>query len=206
MPNSATFATGSNFDQIAQRDTNQTSGRCWIHNVGESISLFVSGTKATLKETLKLIAAKGKIQVQAQSGEIEVTGDQDIKITSINNQILVVAKEHILITAGGGYIKIANGNIEIHAPGTVSIKGANVAITGPVSMDASLNAPPKSEGIYNEAFRVLDEQSKQPLKYVKYRIESESGKIFEGVTDAEGKTIRTFTAKREKLKLFLLDE
>ena len=139
-PNSATIATGTNFDQVSQRDTNQTTGRRWIHNVGESISLFVSGTKATLKETMKLIAAKGKVQVQAQSGDIEITGDQDIKITSINNQILVVAKEQILITAGGGYIKIANGNIEIHAPGTVSIKGANVAITGPTSMNVPLPA------------------------------------------------------------------
>jgi len=59
-PNSATLNTGSNIDQVSQRDTNQTTGRRCIQNVGESFSLFVSGTKAMLKETMNLIAAKGK--------------------------------------------------------------------------------------------------------------------------------------------------
>ncbi|XLM22214.1 DUF2345 domain-containing protein, partial [Chromobacterium piscinae] len=31
----------------------------------------------------------------------------------------------ILVTAGGGYIRLAGGNIEVHCPGTVSVKGAS---------------------------------------------------------------------------------
>uniref|UniRef100_UPI0025E2D8D3 type VI secretion system Vgr family protein n=1 Tax=Iodobacter sp. TaxID=1915058 RepID=UPI0025E2D8D3 len=62
-PQSQTISAGTNLDLVAQRDTNQTSGRRWIHNVGQHISLFVAGVKD--KVALKLIAAKGKIQLQA---------------------------------------------------------------------------------------------------------------------------------------------
>ncbi|MCB5197544.1 DUF2345 domain-containing protein [Deefgea salmonis] len=39
--------------------------------------------------------------------------------------ITVVAKDEILVTAGGGYIRLKGGNIEIHCPSTVSVKSAN---------------------------------------------------------------------------------
>ncbi|MDW5418243.1 type VI secretion system tip protein TssI/VgrG, partial [Iodobacter sp. CM08] len=55
-PQSQTITAGTNLDLVAQRDTNQTSGRRWIHNVGQHISLFVAGVKD--KVALKLIAAK----------------------------------------------------------------------------------------------------------------------------------------------------
>ena len=57
-PNSLTQTAGTNLDQIALRDSNQTTGRRWIHNVGQHISLFVSGVKDSI--ALKLIVAKGK--------------------------------------------------------------------------------------------------------------------------------------------------
>jgi type VI secretion system secreted protein VgrG len=43
--------------------------RRWLHNVGQHISLFVAGVKDQI--ALKLIAAKGKVQVQAQSDAME---------------------------------------------------------------------------------------------------------------------------------------
>ncbi|MDW5418473.1 type VI secretion system Vgr family protein [Iodobacter sp. CM08] len=135
-PQSQTLAAGTNLDLVAQRDSNQTSGRRWIHNVGQHISLFVAGVKEQI--ALKLIAAKGKIQLQAQSDDIEITGDKSIKITACKENIHIVAKDEILMTAGGGYIRIKGGNIEIHCPGTVSIKGANHEMSGPASMSPPL--------------------------------------------------------------------
>jgi len=129
---SQTLAAGTNLDLIAQRDTNQTSGRRWIHNVGQHLSLFVAGVKDVI--SLKLIAAKGKVQLQAQSDSVEVTGDKDVQITSCKERIVVNAKEEILVTAGGGYIRLKGGNIEVHCPGTVSVKGAQHSLNGPDSM------------------------------------------------------------------------
>ncbi|WP_043641397.1 DUF2345 domain-containing protein, partial [Chromobacterium haemolyticum] len=128
---SQTVAAGTNLDLVAQRDTNQTSGRRWLHNVGQHISLFVAGVKD--KVALKLIAAKGKVQVQAQSDSVEVTGDQDVKITAIKGQQLWNGKKEILLTSGGAYVRIKDGKIELHAPGTVSFKGGSHDWSGPAS-------------------------------------------------------------------------
>ena len=140
-----TLTTGTNFDQVAQRDTNQTTGRRWLHNVGESISLYVAGSKAAIKETLKLIAAKGKIQMQAQSGEIEATAEQAMKITSVSASQLWAGQTDITFVCGGAYVKISNGNIEIHAPKNVSLKGAQVPVAGPASMGVQMPEFPISE-------------------------------------------------------------
>lgn len=126
------IAAGTNIDQVAQRDLNQTSGRRWLHNAGQHISLFVNGLKE--KISLKLIAAQGKVQMQAQHGEMELTAEQDILITSLQKKVVIAAKEEILLTAGGGYIRLKGGNIDIHCPGIVSIKAEKHKLSGPDSM------------------------------------------------------------------------
>ncbi|WP_308418285.1 type VI secretion system Vgr family protein [Iodobacter fluviatilis] len=123
-PQSQTLSAGTNLDMVAQRDTNQTSGRRWIHNVGQHISLFVAGVKD--KVALKIIAAKGKIQLQAQSDDIEITADKNVKITACKEKAEIAAGNELLFTSGGGYIRIKDGNIEIHCPGEISIKGGSM--------------------------------------------------------------------------------
>ena len=126
------LATGTNLDFVAQRDTNQTSGRRWLHNVGQHISLFVNGVKE--KISLKLIAAQGKVQMQAQHGDIEVTADKDVTVTACKGKIFIPAHKEIILTSGGGYIRLKDGRIELHCPGTLSVKGAVHEWSGPDSM------------------------------------------------------------------------
>jgi type VI secretion system secreted protein VgrG len=141
-PQSQTHTAGTNLDLVAQRDTNQTSGRRWIHNVGSHISLFVAGVKD--KIALKIIAAKGKIQLQAQSDDIEITADKNVKITACKEKAEITAGNELLFTSGGGYIRIKDGNIEIHCPGEISIKGASHEMSGPTQMNPSFTQFPNS--------------------------------------------------------------
>ncbi|WP_046168574.1 DUF2345 domain-containing protein, partial [Chromobacterium vaccinii] len=95
------------------------------------------------KVALKLIAAKGKVQVQAQSDAMELTADKDVTITSAKQTIHVNAKQEILLTSGGAYIRLKDGKIELHAPGTISIKGASHNFSGPAQMNPPLPMFPK---------------------------------------------------------------
>jgi len=140
-----TMAAGANLDQIALRDTNQTTGRRWIHNATESISLFVSGAKAKIADTFKIIAAKGNIQMQAQDGEIAATAQKDVTITSVNGKVIIQAPQEILLAAGGGYIRIG-ANIEMHNPGKQSQKAAGFSLSGPESMPPALPELPAVSG------------------------------------------------------------
>ncbi|MEN6082148.1 DUF2345 domain-containing protein, partial [Chromobacterium piscinae] len=110
----------------------------------------------------KLIAAKGKVQVQAQSDAMELTADKDLTITSIKGRAIIQAQQEILLTSGGGYIRLKGGNIEVHCPSEVSIKGASHSLSGPASIGTDMKGFPSAE-LYNEKFQVLGPDGK-PLK------------------------------------------
>ncbi|UTH76602.1 type VI secretion system Vgr family protein [Chromobacterium sp. IIBBL 290-4] len=170
---SQTVSAGQNLNLVAQRDANHTTGRRWIHNVGQHISLFVAGVKD--KVALKLIAAKGKVQVQAQSDAMELTADKELTITSVKGKVQIAASQEVLLTSGGGYIRIAGGNIEVHCPSEVSVKGASHALSGPASLDTPMPAMPNDEGSWVKVTSHYEDRWNTPLPLDDMKIKS-SGK------------------------------
>jgi type VI secretion system secreted protein VgrG len=185
-PQSATLAAGSNLDQIALGDTHQTTGRRWISNAAESISLFVSGARNTLKESFKLIAAKGNIQMQAQSADIEIDGDQSLTITSCKDTITASAQKEIILFCNGAQIKLSGGDIEVSAPGNISLKGATQPATGPTSLATEM--PAFSTQNFAGKHRLVRPTDGQPLKDHPYQITMNDGSIVKGITNANGET------------------
>ncbi|WP_225548738.1 DUF2345 domain-containing protein, partial [Chromobacterium violaceum] len=59
---------------------------------------------------------------------------KDVTITSAKGKVQIAASQEVLLTSGGGYIRIAGGNIEIHCPSEVSVKGASHSLSGPASL------------------------------------------------------------------------
>ncbi|WP_244986016.1 type VI secretion system Vgr family protein [Chromobacterium violaceum] len=177
---SQTVSAGQNLNLVAQRDANHTTGRRWLHNVGQHISLFVAGVKD--KAALKLIAAKGKVQVQAQSDAMELTADKDVTITSCKNVITVAAKEEILLTCGGGYIRIAGGNIEVHCPGQISVKGASHNLSGPTSLVQTL----KSENKTTDLHVRYEDAEGNPLVGEQIKLQSGDNTKLQQSSDADG--------------------
>ncbi|WP_157639420.1 DUF2345 domain-containing protein, partial [Burkholderia ubonensis] len=106
-----------------------------LASIGQKLSLFVQNAG------MKLFAGKGKVEIQAQSDSIEVTAQKTVKVLSATDRIEIAADQGILLTSSGGYIRIAGGNIEIHAPGKVDVKGASHAFSGPASMGYPLPSP-----------------------------------------------------------------
>ncbi|AZN36358.1 type VI secretion system Vgr family protein [Iodobacter ciconiae] len=183
-PQSQTIAAGTNLDLVAQRDSNQTSGRRWIHNVGQHISLFVAGVKD--KVALKLIAAKGQLQMQAQSDDIEITADKNTKFTAIKGKGLFNAKQEILLTAGGAYIRIKGGKIELHAPGKVSIKGGSHDWGGPANLDMAPPYLPKAEDKKNWLELNYRYKNMQPVVGAPYTVLFADGTQKQGTLDDKG--------------------
>ncbi|QND82268.1 Protein VgrG [Chromobacterium vaccinii] len=181
---SQTLSAGQNLNLVAQRDANHTTGRRWIQNVGQHISLFVAGVKD--KVALKLIAAKGKVQVQAQSDAMELTADKDVTITSAKQKIHLNGKQEILLTSGGAYVRIKDGKIELHAPGTISFKGASHDWSGGTSLGQTYNAMPQTK--FDDRFQLVDQHTGKPLANHKYEIHRGFGGVERGVTDASGFT------------------
>ena len=198
---SQTQAAGTNLDMIAQRDTNQTSGRRWLHNVGEHISLFVAGVAN--KIALKLIAATGKVQIQAQSDTVEVSAGKDIT-HSAGSKLSLVAGNEIVLGSGGGYIRLSGGNIEVHSPGNVTVKGASQSMSSAASSTTTAPSFNQSER-YNEAFQLKDEKTGEPLAFMDYQIERTDGGVLEGRTDAQGRALRVNASKSDAIKIYHQD-
>ncbi|MCA8426687.1 type VI secretion system tip protein VgrG [Burkholderia seminalis] len=121
---------------VSGQSTFITSGKSLIAGVRDRISLFVQNAG------MKLFAAKGKVEVQAHADNVELTAQKTLKMLAATENVDVAAKQEILLTSGGAYIRIKGGNIEIHAPGKIDFKGAQHQFAGPTSMPYPLPAMP----------------------------------------------------------------
>ncbi|KWF94809.1 type VI secretion protein ImpA [Burkholderia diffusa] len=121
---------------VSGQSTFITSGKSLIAGIRDRISLFAQNAG------MKLFAAKGKVEVQAHADNIEFTAQKTLKMVAATENVDVAAKQEILLTSGGAYIRIKGGNIEIHAPGKVDFKGAQHQFSGPASMQYPLPAMP----------------------------------------------------------------
>ncbi|MCC5002181.1 hypothetical protein [Klebsiella pneumoniae] len=69
--------------------------------------------------------------------------------------------------------------------------------------DYDANKPELPVG-FSEFFTAKDEESGEILPFTRYRITTGEGKVFEGRTDAEGKTVAVYTALPDALHIELL--
>jgi uncharacterized protein (DUF2345 family) len=137
-PQSASFNAGSTTSVAAGQDINLLAQANLSYSIKGGISLFTYGKASNPKKPnqevgIKLHAASGKVSSQSQSDKTQVTADKAIQVNSTHDAVQIQAKEHVLLTAGGAYIKMSGGNIEVHAPGMVDFKASMKSWTGPKS-------------------------------------------------------------------------
>ncbi len=138
-PANAVLAVGDTSSISAGQDINFAAQGNSFFAVNAGISLFTYG-KASSKDKpnqetgLRLHAATGKVSSQSQSDETRVTADKAITVASITKSVSVTAKEHVMFTAQGAFIKLEGGNIMIHGPGKMEFKASMKELMGPVSV------------------------------------------------------------------------
>ncbi|MGQ7940048.1 type VI secretion system Vgr family protein [Paraburkholderia sp. D1E] len=167
---------------VSGQSAHIATGKSLIASVAERLSLFVQNAG------MKLFAAKGKVEIQAHSDNIEFTSQKTLKLLSATEKIEAAAKQEILLTAGGAYIRVKDGNIEIHAPGKVDIKGSQHSFAGPTQMSTALPAMPGSEGNYDQAFIAHWAGTDIPAANTKFQMFSDGTLISQGVTNELGET------------------
>ncbi|MEQ7870812.1 type VI secretion system tip protein TssI/VgrG [Chromohalobacter salexigens] len=150
-PESTHLAQGRSLSVSSGEDVNVATGKSLVASISEKLSLFVQ------KAGIKLFAARGKVEMQAQSDAMELTAEKDVKITSTEGRVEINAANGILLNSGGGYIRIEGGNIDVHGPGKIDVKGAQHVFGGPTSLDAAM--PELPEGECEKQFAGADKSS-----------------------------------------------
>lgn len=91
---------------VAGKNVNLAAGKGLLVSVLDRISLFAQNLG------IKIFAAKGPVDIQAQSGSASLVGLQDVKIESADGRLILTAAKEVWIGAGGSYISIKGGLIE----------------------------------------------------------------------------------------------
>ncbi len=98
------------------------------------------------------------------------------------------------------------GSVGSH--GNVVVGGSGTVLIGTAHSPATFIAPPPVlvSGQFDEHFVILDATTKAPLANQRYRLETASGKVIVGMTDANGKTERITSSQAESVTLVLEEQ
>lgn len=138
-------ATPASSAMLAGQDMTMTSASATRFTGGQVVTLAAARTASlfTYAGGAKVIAANEPVSARAHTGPMNVLADKGITVTSSNADIRVQAKQEILLMSGGGYIKLAGSNIDIHCPSSISVKGITHAFLGAGSRFANLDNLPR---------------------------------------------------------------
>ncbi|EIV3808252.1 type VI secretion system tip protein VgrG [Klebsiella pneumoniae] len=117
-PKSLQLSSGENLISTSGKNTDFSVFKKFTVAAGEAVSLFAQ------KLGIKIFASKGKVEIQAQSDEMILDACKDLRISSSDGKILISAKNEIILTSGGGYIRIGGGTVECAAPDKIIERGA----------------------------------------------------------------------------------
>ncbi|WP_033849812.1 DUF2345 domain-containing protein, partial [Yersinia wautersii] len=200
-PENIQLSAGHTLTATAGENADMTIFKRLTVAAGEAISLFAQ------KMGIKIFAARGNVDIQAQSDAMRLQAGQQMAINSINGEIILNAAQGITLTSrGGAYIKIKDGAVEIGAPGKIDLKSGNILWGGSASLEQPLKSAvveePQFRNTMNGRFRVVNKRDNQPKPYVPYRIETPDGKIIRGVTDEQGYTQAHYGLDSENINLF----
>lgn len=175
------LAAKQNIDVSTPKNLQFFTGKSWIAKALDKISIFAKHAG------IKIKSGEGDVEVAAQKGKMTLSSKQQMHVYSLNDFVRIESGKGILITAGGGYIKIQDGNIEIACPGLMELKAGQIQTKGGASLSSQLPAMPELKSQYDEHF-ILHYPDGEPAKNLKYRITAEDGQVFEGVSGEDGKT------------------
>ena len=189
-PNSIALSTNEDLYLSADQQINHSAAdninfstqKSLIAHAQDKISLFAA------QQGLKAIAAKGKVELQAQDDAIETIARQKIKIISTEERIEIISPKEIVLTAGGSQLKIngqgvfgvTGGKFECKAGQHIFKEGAKTIYeipelpkSGPYAVDFLFNSLGGS-GIEGAEVTMFIPENKEIL--------------WEGKTDSNGKT------------------
>ena len=123
-PKGVAVSTPDRVSVGAGKDVNVATGASFaisalkhvIVTAGEALSMFAQSLG------IKLFAARGKVQIQAQSDELALSAQKDVTITSTDGKLILSAAKEVWIGAGGSYIRLDGCRIEQVTPGDIEEK------------------------------------------------------------------------------------
>ncbi|HGG8912195.1 TPA: DUF2345 domain-containing protein, partial [Enterobacter hormaechei subsp. xiangfangensis] len=205
-PEGIAQVTGKSLQQSAGDNIISTSGghtdfsalKRFTVAAGERVSLFAQ------KLGIKMFAGKGKVEIQAQGDEMTLDALKDIRISSSEGKLIISAKQEIVLTSGGGYIRIADGTVECAAPDKIIERGAVWQKFGGQSFSQAVQKWESSE--FEMGPEVLWPYSETPVASQKISLTHSDGTVQELMTSADGRGEKQNLVDPASVQINLKDE
>ncbi|KVD57139.1 type IV secretion protein Rhs [Burkholderia ubonensis] len=193
-------AARDNFSAVAGKNADFSVMKRFTAAAGELISLFAQ------KLGIKIVAAKGPVEVQAQDGPMSLIANKDVGIASANGKVTLSSAKEIILECRGAFIKIADGSITMGGPGDLFLKVLTIQKQCVQSLNLPIPQLPLPASIESfsqrlDASPLLGKEFSLPLHHIPYTVKDAAGAIVDsGMLDEAGNTGRTFTKHPSKLK------
>lgn len=134
-PASIQLSSGENIIVTSGADADVSVAKKFRLGVKETISLFAQWMG------IKIFASKGKVEIQAQGDAMDLMAKKTLSITSKDEQVIITAATELVLSCGGAYIRLKDGEIEVGAPGNVRVKSIGIQKMAPATLNASIELP-----------------------------------------------------------------
>ncbi len=161
------------------KDTNIAAGKSLLATVADKISMFANAG-------IKLFSATGKVEVQAQANDLDLIAEKVVRLLSTTSRIEIHAKEEVVISAGGSFIKINASGITNGTSGKwishASTHSFELPTTNAYVMPHLLKADLQKTDL---EFRHLTDWG-VPLAGAAYKATLSDGSVRKGTLDVQG--------------------
>lgn len=166
-------------------DMNVATGRSLLASIKEKISLFAYNAG------IKIFAAKGKVEVQAQSNDLDLIAEKVVRLLSTTSRVEIHAKEEVMISAGGSFIKINASGITNGTSGTWTAKASMHTMPGPGTQNFAMPEMPVSELTPNKLVLERLYHDNEPLVGAAFEAVFPNGEVRKGTLDGAGRATLT---------------
>lgn len=185
-PQAVRMASGSaSVGIMSQQNTDISALKRFTVAAGEAVSLLAR------KAGMKLFAAKGKVEIQAQDDALDAIAKKDVTVTSTEGRVeITAAKDVVLKNLDGSFIQLQGKNIILGCEGNILWKCANAQKMGSVSMSSVM---PQFPSGYSGKFTASSDAG-VPVAAAAYMLTSSNGQKLFGRTDENGETIPVYSS------------
>ncbi|QJE02174.1 type VI secretion system tip protein VgrG [Massilia forsythiae] len=152
-------------DMVSVGNTQLSAGKKLLARAADSISLFAH------RLGMKLVAASGKLELQAHGDDIELTSSKRIVLTA-NDEIVLQAPK-LRFVAQGAQVDIGGGTIAQQSSGDHVIKSAKFIHVGPGGGTPPGVTLPTTDATHHQQVILRWVGSDAPIKNHRYRITTE---------------------------------
>src|SRR6201999_749996 len=173
-------------------------GRGWVASIAQGARIFVH------RLGVKLVAASGKIRIEAQQDGLELIARRAIDIMSTTDWIKVNARQGIRLNGGGTELGISAKGIIGFTDGAFRVHASDHQTANPLAKPVKLPLADIRQAKVAEHFVLMEHGSGLRLPGQRYRIALADGQLIDGTTNELGETALVLSESMQMATLAFL--